>query len=173
MSDGKMDVNHSDNSIGAHMPTTSPRAATTGPRDQRKRPGDLTGVRGQKLEADRDEAQEQEALARASTKQEQRVEALNTVVDYTQGGVRTEPEVIESEPEIHPQFMTIRVNYPIEQMTFGREVISPPVFGDHGEVLQPAVLGGMMTYEFEEGKQYKVPWDLGAHLKGLGYVYDF
>lgn len=156
------------------MPTTSPRAATSGPRDQRKRPGDLTGVRGQKLEAERDEAQEQEALTRATTKQQERVEALSTVVDYTEGGVNTaRAEVVETEPEVHPQFMTIRVNYPIEQMTFGREVIAPPVIGEHGEVLQPAVLGGMLTYDFEEGKQYKVPWDLGAHLKSLGYVYDF
>jgi len=156
------------------MPTTSPRAATSGPRDQRKRPGDLTGVRGQKLEAERDEAQEQEALTRAATKVAERVEALSTVVDYTEGGVNTaRNEVVETEPEVHPQFMTIRVNYPIEQMTFGREVIAPPVIGEHGEFLQPAVLGGMLTYDFAEGKQYKVPWDLGAHLKALGYVYDF
>jgi hypothetical protein len=157
------------------MPTTSPRGATQGPRDQRKRPGDLTGVQGQKLAAERDEAQEQEAQDRANAKVQERVEALNTVVDYTEGGVNTSrAEVVESEPEIHPHFMTIRVNYPIEQMTFGREVISPPEYDPaSGAVLKPAVLGGMLTYEFEEGKQYRVPWELGAHLKSLGYVYDF
>lgn len=155
------------------MPTTSPRAATTGPRDQRKRPGDLTGVRGQKLAEERDEAQEQEALTRANAKADERVELLSTVVDYTEGGVRRDIEVVESEPEVHPTHMTIRVNYPIEQMTFGREVVSQPVYGEHGEVIKPAVLGGMQTYDFKEGQQYKVPWDMGAHLKDRGYVYDF
>lgn len=155
------------------MPTTSPRARTQGPRDQAKRPGDLTGRNTQKLEAERDEAQEAEAQARLTKASEERVELLSTVVDYSEGGVRTEAEVVETEPEIHPATMLIRVNYPIEQMTFGREVVAPPEYDDHGNVTKPAILGGMLTYDFKEGQQYRVPWELGAHLKSLGYVYDF
>jgi hypothetical protein len=157
------------------MPATSTRTITTGPRDQRKRPGDLTGVNSQKLAAERDEAAEAESAARIAEAQSDRVEKLSTVVDVseTPNGRRVEAEVVESPVEVHPQTMLIRVNYPIEQMTFGREVISQPVIGEHGEVLQPAVLGGMQTYDFEEGQQYRVPWELGAHLKDRGYVYDF
>jgi hypothetical protein len=156
------------------MPSTSPRAQTSGPQSQRKRPGDLTGVQGQKLAQERDERQEAEAAAALAAKQTERVEKLSTVVDYTQGGVRdNDVEVVDTPDEPHPAEMIIRVNYPIEKMTFGREVISPPVFGDHGEVIKPAVLGGMLTYDFEEGQQYRVPWELGLHLKRLGYVYDF
>lgn len=157
------------------MPTAPARVTTSGPRSQRKRPGDLTGVNGQKLAAERDEAQEEEARQRAADLNQEYVEKISTVVDVseTPNGRRVEPEVVESEPEVHPATMLIRLNYPIEQMTFGREVISQPVLGEHGEVLQPAVLGGMLTYDFEEGQQYRVPWELGAHLKSLGYVYDF
>jgi len=157
------------------MPSTSTRAATSGPRSQVKRPGDLTGVNSQKLAKERDEAQEAEAQARLDEAQQDRTEKLTTVVDYSEAptGRREAAEVVESPVEVHPQTMLIRVNYPIEQMTFGREVVSPPVYDDNGVIVQPAVLGGMLTYDFEEGQQYRVPWELGAHLKSLGYVYDF
>lgn len=155
------------------MPDQSPRARTTGPRDQRRRPGDLTGVRSQQLAKERDEAQEDALAAAAAAKTAERVERINTVVDYTEHGVLTEDVPVDAPEEAHDEFMIIRVNYPIEEMTFGREVLSPPVFGEHGEVLQPAVLGRLNRYDFEEGKQYKVPWELGLHLKRLGYVYDF
>ena len=155
------------------MPDQSPRATTSGPRSQRKRPGDLTGVRGQQLAAERDKAQEEEAQYRASAKAEERTELLSTVIDYSQGGVVEEVAVPDRPEDDHPEFMVIRVNYEIEQMTFGREVISPPVFDENGMLTQAAVLGGMQTYNFKEGAQYKVPWELGRHLQSLGYVYDF
>ena len=157
------------------MAATSTRAQTSGPRSQVKRPGDLTGVNGQKLAKERDEREAEEAQARLDDAQQDRTEKLTTVVDVseTPNGRREAAEVVESEVEVHPATMLIRVNYPIEQMTFGREVVSQPVYGEHGEILQPAVLGGMMTYDFEEGQQYRVEWELGMHLKSLGYVYDF
>ena len=156
------------------MPSESPRAATTGPRNQRKRPGDLTGVQGQKLAAERDEAQEAALAEAAAARTEKRAEALTTVVDYTQGGIKDDAvQVVDVPEEPAPLFETIRVNYPIEEMTFGREVISPAEYDDHGNVVKPAVLGGLNRYDFEEGKQYRVPHELAAHLRGLGYVYDF
>lgn len=155
------------------MPDTSPRARVQGPQTQRKRPGDLTGVQGQQLAKERDEAKMQAVEDGAEEAAAQRAELLSTVVDYTEGGVQKDNEVVETEPEIHPQHMLIRVNYPIENMTFGREVVSPAEYDDNGVVTRAAVLGGMQTYDFVEGQQYKVPWELGAHLKGLGYVYDF
>jgi hypothetical protein len=155
------------------MPQQSPRAATTGPRDQRKRPGDLTGVRGQQLAAKREADKEDALAAAAAVHAQERIEKIHTVVDYTEHGL-IEEDVLTDEPvEAHPDHMIIRVNYPIEDMTFGREVITDAVLGEHGEVIKPAVLGRLNTYNFEEGVQYKVPWELGLHLKRLGYVYDF
>lgn len=156
------------------MPTQSPRAATSGPQTQRKRPGDLTGVKGQALATERDKAQEEAAARAADGKAAERVEKLSTVVDYTQGGVVPDAVVeVEVPEEPEPEFMTIRVNYPIEQMTFGREVISPQEFDEHGNVVKAAILGRLNTYDFEEGQQYRVPRELGRHLKEKGYVYDF
>ena len=154
------------------MPSTSPRAAVSGPRTQAKRPGDLTGTRGQALAKERDEAQEAALAEAAAAKAGERVEKLSTVVDYTETS-RPVAEVVDTPVEVQPKEMTIRVNYPIEEMTFGREVISPAEYNEHGEVTKPAILGGLKQYDFEEGVQYKVPFELGAHLKSLGYCFDF
>ena len=153
------------------MPSTSPRAAVSGPRTQAKRPGDLTGTRGQALAKERDDAQEAALAEAAAAKAGERVEKLSTVVDYTET-TRPVAEVVEP-VAVQPKEMTIRVNYPIEDMTFGREVISPTEYDDEGRLVREAVLGGLKTYNFEEGVQYKVPFELGAHLKSLGYVYSF
>ena len=153
------------------MPSTSPRAAVSGPRTQGKRPGDLTGTRGQALTKERDEAQEAALAEAAAAKAGERVEKLNTVVDYTETS-RPVAEVVEP-VAVQPKEMTIRVNYPIEEMTFGREVISPTEYDDEGRLVREAVLGGLKTYNFEEGVQYKVPFELGMHLTQLGYVYGF
>lgn len=154
------------------MPDQSPRAQVQGPRTQRKRPGDLTGVNGQKLAEERDQAKVDAAQAAVDEAAGERVQLLNTVVDYTKGGVRRD-EVVEAEPVVHPPTMFIRVNYPIDDMTFGREVISPPEYDEYGVCTKAAVLGGLQTYDFVEGQKYEVPWDLGEHLKSKGYVYDF
>ena len=155
------------------MPETSPRARAQGPRDQRKRPGDLTGVRGQQLATKRDEEKADALAAAAAVAAQERETRRHTVVDYTKGGVVEDDDVDYSIPvEAHPDHMTIRVNYPIEEMTFGKQVLEDAVF-ENGVCVKPAVLGRLNTYEFEEGVEYIVPWELGLHLKRLGYVYDF
>lgn len=156
------------------MPSQSPRAATTGPRDQRKRPGDLTGVNSQKLAAERDEAQEAALAQVTATKTAERAEKISTVVDYTHGGIKPDVIQVETPSEPMPETMFIRVNYPIEDMTFGKEVVKEAVFDETtGLMIEPPVLGNLQRYDFEEGQQYEVPAELGLHLKRLGYVYDF
>lgn len=155
------------------MPDQSPRARTQGPRDQRKRPGDLTGVRGQQLAATRDNDRADQLAAATTLAAEERVEKLHTVVDYTEHGILEEDVPVSEPVEAHPEFMVIRVNFPIEEMTFGREVLSHAEFDGNGNMTKAPVLGRLNTYAFEEGVQYKVPWELGMHLKRLGYVYDF
>lgn len=156
------------------MPTASPREVGTGPRNQRKRPGDLTGVNGQKLAAERDEAQAEALAAAAAAKVEDRQVAINTVVDYTHGGrPSVEVQEVDTPDEPQPASVRIRVNYPIEDMTFGREVISPAEYDEEGRLTKAPVLGGLNTFDFEEGVQYDVSPELAGHLRGLGYVYDF
>ncbi len=58
-------------------------------------------------------------------------------------------------------------------MTFGREVVNPGEFNEHGEMTRQPVLGALRTFTFAEGKEYRVSPDMAHHLRGLGYVYSF
>lgn len=153
------------------MPAQSPREVGTGPRNQRKRPGDLTGVQGQQLAAERDARQAEAVEAAEAAKVADRAEKVSSVVDYTQPAAVVQEVDVPAEPL--PETMKIRVNYPIEDMTFGREVIAPPKFDEEGRMTDAPILGGLNTYNFEEGREYIVSRDLGEHLTRLGYVYGF
>lgn len=154
------------------MPPTSPRT-------QRKRPGDLTGVRGQHLaaqaEKEKDEARERTAKAL----QEEKEARLVTEVDYTEETRESERKragtlqpAAEAVIEARPRTQRIRVNYPIEQMTFGREVHVQPEYNEDGTMKTPPVLGGLRQFNFEEGRWYHVDSDVAEHLRFLGYVYE-
>lgn len=158
-------------STGSGTATRATRAGS-GPQNQRRRPGDLTGVRSQKLAEERDQDRADQLAAEQRVVESEREVLRHTVVDYTQHGVVE--ELLPDEPvEAHPEHMIIRVSYPIDEMTFGKEVISDAVFDEHGVMTQAPVLGRLQRYDFKEGVQYKVPWELGMHLRRLGYVYDF
>lgn len=148
-------------------------------RTQRKRPGDLTGVRGQQLAA--------EAIANKTEANRQVQDALelereiriNTDVDYSTQAKAVQKRPVEVDGEIVIEDIAveipkrrIRVNYPIEDMTFGREVLFPGEMNEFGAWVRPAVLGGLRNYTFEEGRWYVVDADLADHLAFLGYIYE-
>lgn len=147
-------------------------------RTQGKRPGDLTGLRGQQLAKNRDAAQaEEKAQIRDAIEAERQAKAA-TEVDYTaearekarlasQKGV-----VAEGDFEVKPKTKRIRVNFPIEQMTFGRDIISEAEYDENGNVIKPAVVGGLRTYDFEPGRWYTVDHELYEHLLFLEYIYE-
>lgn len=150
-------------------------------RTQRKRPGDLTGVRGQTLatEAALDKAEANRQVADA--RELERREKLSTEVDYskpTRSVVHNEVagddgEIVIEDIVIESPTRRIRVNYPIQDMTFGREVISEgEVDQATGLTIRPAVLGGLRTFSFEEGRYYVVDQDVADHLAFLGYIYE-
>lgn len=133
-------------------------ARNASPRTQSKRPGDLTGVRGQAL-AEQAQKEKAEAATQVETSlQEQRRKKLSTEIDY-----RTHTD---KEGE------RVRVNFPVEQMTFGRQVIQKPEFDDNGTMVKAPVLGSLNQYDFEEGVWYHVDTDLANHLARLGYIYE-
>jgi sRNA-binding protein len=152
-------------------------AATQGirnasPRTQGKRPGDLTGVRGQQLAAQADKDKAEAASQVEQTRAEEVARKRSEVVDYT--GSQTTPvaqQVEETEVEVRPAVRRIRVNYGIEQMTFGKEVVHEGTFDENGVMIQPPVLGNLRRYDFEEGRYYDVPADVADHLEFLGYIY--
>lgn len=153
-------------------------ARNASPRNQRKRPGDLTGVRGQQLAA---QASLEKAEARAQVEdslEEQRIARLATEVDYSSDAREQERKAAESgvvaeeDFEVRAKTRRIRVNFPIEEMTFGKEVITAAEFDDAGIMTKPPVLGGLRSYTFEEGRWYTVDADLADHLAFLGYIYE-
>jgi len=149
-------------------------------RTQRKRPGDLTGVRGQTLAAEA-AANKEEAARQVQTAQDlQRQEKINTDVDYStkvaplmrRPVAQEDGEVVVEDVAVEIPTRRIRVNYPIEDMTFGREVIHPGELNEHGAYVRSPVLGGLRSYTFEEGRYYVVDADLADHLAFLGYIYE-
>lgn len=134
----------------------------SGPRTQRKRPADFTGLQTEKLN-------EEKKVERAAAKIAM-VNATEEVtgpefVDYT-GSDTPLPEVEVHEVEVNDPFRTIRVNTKIEQMTFGRRVMNP---GDPERGIAP-IMGDLPTYTFEEGKSYRVPKEMAEHLGSKGYL---
>lgn len=160
------------------MPT-NPRQAS--PRTQRKRPGDMTGTQSQRLAAAAAKAKEAEAQEEAENIAAERAEKLATTVSFvtpandvvtdddTTGAVEEDEEV-----EVRAKTEFIRVNFPIDDMTYGREVINPGDW-DHKEQRwnRAPVLGNLNVYSFEEGVRYEVSKDMANHLRALGYVYEF
>lgn len=68
----------------------------------------------------------------------------------------------------------IRVNFPIEDMTYGREVIDPGDFDELTGVFTRAPrLGNLRILNFEEGRKYIVDKDVADHLRSLGYINEF
>lgn len=142
----------------------------------RKSPRDFTGIRGQQLAAEAamtkaEEAQQvQEALrAQAEVK-------ANTEVDYSsRPTVKRTPVEVDGEltlenVEVEVPTERIKVIDDIQEMTWGREVISAAVLDENGLVVVPPVLGSLRQLNFERGRWYTVDKELAEHLRFLGYV---
>lgn len=146
-------------------------------RTQGKRPGDLTGVRGQQLARAAAKEKAESAAQVAEALEEERLVKLTTEVDYSSATLEKQRAdvlagVVEGDVDVRPRTKRIRVNFAIEDMTFGREVLRQAKYDDNGVEIAPAVLGSLRTYSFEEGRWYTVDIDLADHLTFLGYVYD-
>lgn len=139
------------------MPVTPPNQNS--PRNTtRKRPADLTGIRKQELE--KEHAEElAESNKRMALVNAQKVVELDQVHEF-------------GETRVNEPTTTIRVNYPIEDMTFGREVFLPGD-ADHpqGPDATDPYVGALRNWTFEEGQRYTVPTELAEHLDAKGYLW--
>lgn len=157
------------------MPETSstPPTAVSSPRTQRKRPADFTGIQAERLAEEKKEEVAARAKEIALVHQEQEEQA-NKVVDYTGADTPLEEVVIAPAVEINEPYRTIRVNTKIEQMTFGRQVVTPERLEKDpstGETIRvPAVMGSIPQFNFDEGVSYRVPKEMADHLQRLGYL---
>jgi hypothetical protein len=148
-------------------------------RTQRKRPGDLTGVRGQALAQEAALNKQEAANQVADAREAERQYKMATEVDYSKpthsvvhNEVEVDGEVVIEEVEVVSPTRRIRVNYPVQDMTFGREVHSAGQFDANGNMIKAPVLGSLRTFSFEEGRYYIVDADVADHLAFLGYIYE-
>jgi hypothetical protein len=141
-------------------------------RSTAKRPADFTGMRKQQLEAEH-AAELKETAKSVGLAAENRAREISEMeVDYT--GLQS-PDIQEISPQpvaVKDPYTSIRVNYPIEDMTFGRDVYLP---GDKehplgADATEPWV-GGLKSYTFEEGISYRVPRALADYLDAKGYIW--
>lgn len=138
-------------------------ATLSGPRSQRKRPADFTGIKTEQLNAAQAEANK-EAASRMAMATQVALEESNVLVDYSES--RDLSDIERQELEVNDPVRTIRVNTEIEQMTFGRQVLDA---GDP-DTGRPAVMGPMNMYSFEPGRPYRVRKALAEHLQAKGYL---
>lgn len=130
-----------------------------------KSPMDLTGKRGAQLQAEQRAKQEREQAEAVAKEQRKDVEPGNGMIHPETGrhGGADDPEAT----------VKIRVSYPLEQMTFGREIVDPGQFDEDGLCTRPPVLGSLKVYSFNEGEEYMATPDMASHLRSLGYLYSF
>jgi hypothetical protein len=158
--------------MGNDMPTGTQGARNASPRTQAKRPGDLTGIRSQQLTKETAAAKAEAASQVETALAEERAKKLETVVDYT-GEQTPKTEVVEeTEVEVRPKTERIRVNFPLPDMTFGKEVLDEGEQDERGNWTRLPTLGSLRTYNFEEGVYYIVPKDVADHLRTIGYLWE-
>jgi len=80
---------------------------------------------------------------------------------------------VDDEVEVRAHKEYIRVNFPIEDMTYGRIVKDPGEQDETGAYTRAPVLGSLRVLNFEEGVKYLVDKDVADHLRSLGYVYEY
>lgn len=140
--------------------TNSPRNTTS------KRPADFTGQL--KTRQERENAEELDARASELTrinaeKQLMDSEEVDMSLDAQKGRVDIAPEVEVKSAKVHG----VRVNYPIEDMTYGRIITDP---GDPENGIPP-IIGPLRTMSFEEGRPYTMDRDVYEHLDAKGYIW--
>ena len=130
-----------------------------------KAPTDLTGRRGAQLQAEENErkAREQAELVAKSQGKDVELDDQGIHPETGRHGGGDDPEATER----------VRVSYPIEDMTFGKEVVDPGQTDDTGAYTRLPVLGPLKMYSFEEGREYRMTPDMADHLRKQGYLYSF
>jgi hypothetical protein len=139
----------------------SPRNTTS------KRPADFTGQLKTQLEKDHAEeltARDAEIARVTAVQALEDTQEVDTSLDAVlQGHIDMAEKVEVKSAKVHG----VRVNYPIEDMTFGRIILDP---GDPENGIAP-VIGPLRNMSFEEGKPYTMDREVYEHLDAKGYIW--
>jgi hypothetical protein len=121
------------------------------PRNSRKPASDFTGRKTENLQKEHQEELKARSKEMAMMTAEAEQAKSDEVIDLTKSP-RPEPEVTEQESDVvavEEPYVTIRVNTDLEQVTIG--------YGNN--------------YDFEVGRNYRVPRHVAEHLEEKGVVY--
>lgn len=143
-------------------------------KNQKPRPGDMTGSLKYAGERQKEEDQERATAEQLLQAQQEQAVRRTTVVDMTKAAFREQVDaaqaVQEAEVDMAPREHVIRVVADIEDMVFGKdvEVVVNDEFPDQSFINDR----GLRKMSFEEGTEYRVDHDVYLHLKELGYLWD-
>lgn len=157
------------------MPAQGAQGPQTNRLTNRKHPGDMTGRADEQAKKAIADAQKIEqagvTMADSNNPISHILDNVQSVVDYTDDArPKVEPKPVAPVAPAEPKKYRIRVVAGIDNMTFGKEIISSGDFTDPDHPIMP-IIGSLKTYSFEEGRQYIVDEPLYIHLRDLGYLY--
>jgi hypothetical protein len=131
--------------------------------------GDVTALQESALAEQRDEEKRQAAASAAKAREVQEYDRKHTVIDYSEADTPI-PEPERNEDPDEP-YREIIAKYKVEQMAYGRIVLSEPEYNEYGELSKAAQLGGIRYLNFEEGRRYRVPKALAEHMDERGLLW--
>lgn len=120
------------------------------------------------------EKRRRQALSDADKAAEDEAHAARTGVTHVDLDTGFSP-LPESGDNADPksEMVVVRFRREVEEMSYGRQVITPPVYDDRGNVVTSAVLGNIRYFSFTEGRRYEIPRAMAEHLWARGIVYDY
>lgn len=132
-----------------------------------------TRLKDELLRAEK-EKQRRAALSEEEHAAEEEARAVRTGITHVdlETGFSPLPEVEEnSNPK--SEMVVVRFRREVEEMAYGRQVISQPVYDDRSNLVKPAVLGNIRYFSFSEGRRYEIPRPMAEHLVTRGIVYEY
>ncbi len=131
-----------------------------------KAPTDLTGRRGIQLAKQEEERKAREAAEKADREPVQKdTGQKNSMLDDQGVHIETGRHGGADDPNAVER---VRVSFPIEQMTWGKDVLDPGEQDETGAYTRLPVLGDLRTYSFEEGRSYLMNPEMAQHLRTQG-----
>lgn len=132
-----------------------------------------TKLKDELLRAEKEQFRRQ-ALSKAEQQAEDEARAVRTGITHVdlEEGFSPLPEAGEnSNPK--SEMVVVRFRREVEEMAYGRQVVSQPVYDAQHNLAVPAVLGNIRYFSFMEGRRYEIPRPMAEHLLARGIVYDY
>lgn len=132
-----------------------------------------TKLKDELLRAEKEERR-LDALSDAERAAEEDARAVRTGITHVdlESGYSPLPDVEENN-DPKSEMVIVRFRRAVDEMAYGRAIVAPAVYDGDGNLVKPAVLGGIRYFSFTEGRRYEIPRSMAEHLFARGIVYDY